>query len=64
LKEPTEVNLNQRLTPMQRREISGIAWKSLAEAEALIRPHHVERLGMLSQLRSAIETFESTPASS
>ncbi len=59
LKDPEMMNLNQRFTPMQRREISAIAWKTLGEAEALIRPHHVERLGMLQQLRSAIETFES-----
>ncbi len=59
LKEPGMITLTQRFTPMQRREISGIAWKTMAEAEALIRPHHIERLGMLEQLRSAIETFES-----
>lgn len=59
LKEPGMINLTQRFTPMQRREISGIAWKTMDEAEALIRPHHIERLGMLEQLRSAIETFES-----
>jgi 8-oxo-dGTP pyrophosphatase MutT (NUDIX family) len=59
LKEPDMVNLTQRFTPMQRREISAIAWKTMEEAESLIRPHHVERLGMLQQLRSAIETFES-----
>jgi 8-oxo-dGTP pyrophosphatase MutT (NUDIX family) len=53
------VNLNQRFTPMQRREISGIAWKTFAEAEALVRPHHIERLGMLTQVRSALETFAS-----
>ena len=60
LKDPTEVNLTQRFTPMQRREISGIAWKTIEEAESLIRPHHIERMGMLGQLRSAIETFESS----
>jgi len=59
LKQPEVVNLSQRFTPMQRREISGLAWKTLDEATALIRPHHVERMGMLNQLRSAIETFES-----
>jgi 8-oxo-dGTP pyrophosphatase MutT (NUDIX family) len=59
LKNPELINLNQRFTPMQRREISGIAWKTMAEAEALIRPHHVERLSMLEQLKCAIETFES-----
>jgi 8-oxo-dGTP pyrophosphatase MutT (NUDIX family) len=59
LKNPELINLNQRFTPMQRREISGIAWKTMAEAGALIRPHHVERLSMLEQLKCAIETFES-----
>jgi 8-oxo-dGTP pyrophosphatase MutT (NUDIX family) len=59
LQHPDLVNLSQRFTPMQRREISGIAWKTVGEAAALIRPHHVERMGMLNQLRSAIETFES-----
>ena len=59
LKDPELVNLNQRFTPMQRREISGIAWKTMSEAEALIRPHYVERLGMMTQLKSVIETFES-----
>ena len=50
--------LNQKLTPVQRREISGIGWKTFPEAEALVRPHHVERRGMLDQLKSVIETFE------
>ena len=59
LKQPDMVNLQQRFTTMQRREISGIGWKTFAEADALVRPHHVERLGMLVQLRSVIETFES-----
>jgi 8-oxo-dGTP pyrophosphatase MutT (NUDIX family) len=60
LKHPDMLNLSQRFTSMQRREISGIAWKTMDEAENLIRPHHIERLGMLEQLRSAIETFEAT----
>jgi 8-oxo-dGTP pyrophosphatase MutT (NUDIX family) len=59
LTQPDLVNLTQKMTPMQRREISGIAWKTFEEAEALVRPHHVERLGMLSQLREVITTFES-----
>jgi len=57
LKQPGLVDIKQKLTPMQRREISGIAWKTLEEAEALIRPHHIERMGMLNQLRSTLETF-------
>lgn len=59
LTKPDLVNLIQKMTPMQRREISGIAWKTFAEAEAHVRPHHVERMSMLSQLREIITTFES-----
>jgi 8-oxo-dGTP pyrophosphatase MutT (NUDIX family) len=58
-KNPEMINLSQKLTPIQRREISGIGWKTFPEAEALVRPHHVERRGMLAQLYSVIETFES-----
>lgn len=58
LKEPNMVNLQQRMTPMQRREISGIGWKTFEEAFALVRPHHVQRHAMIEQLQSVIETFE------
>lgn len=58
LKSPDQVNLCQRFTPMQRREISAIAWKSFEECEALVRPHHVQRMEMLTNLRSIVETFE------
>ena len=59
LTQPELVSLTQRFTPMQRREISGIGWKTLDESESLVRPHHTERKRMLQQLRSAMETFES-----
>ena len=52
------INLNQRFTPMQRREISGIAWKTFDECEHHVRPHHVQRLAMIQELRSVVETFE------
>jgi 8-oxo-dGTP pyrophosphatase MutT (NUDIX family) len=59
LTDPSLVNLTQKLTPVQRREISGIGWKTFPEAQDLVRPHHVERRNMLEQLQSVIETFES-----
>jgi hypothetical protein len=43
---------------MQRREISGIAWKTIGEANALIRPHYVERRGMLDQLKVILQSYE------
>lgn len=58
LTHPDLVNLTQKFTPMQRREISGLAWKTLREADALIRPHHVERRAMLGQLTSILSVFE------
>lgn len=58
LKNPELIDLKQKFTPMQRREISGIGWKTFMEADFLIRPHHIERRGMLTQLREVIETFE------
>ena len=57
-KYPDLINLDQRFTPMQRREISGIAWKTIAECEDLIRPHHIERPGMVRQLKNVLQTFE------
>ena len=57
-KDPGLVNLNQKLTAVQRREISGIGWKSFDEAYDLVRPHHLERKRMLEELHSVIETFE------
>lgn len=57
LTQPDIMNIAQRLTPMQRREISGIAWKTMDEADALIRPHHVERQSMLTRLRFMLQTF-------
>jgi 8-oxo-dGTP pyrophosphatase MutT (NUDIX family) len=58
LKQPGLVDLKQKFTPMQRREISGIAWKTIAEADNLIRPHYVERKGMLDQLKVVMHTYE------
>jgi 8-oxo-dGTP pyrophosphatase MutT (NUDIX family) len=58
LKQPEMVNLTQRFTPMQRREISAIAWKSFEECDRLVRPHHVQRKHMIEELRSVIDTFE------
>jgi hypothetical protein len=58
LKNPEMVNLTQRFTPMQRREISAIAWKSFEECDKLVRPHHVQRKRMIEELRSVIDTFE------
>jgi 8-oxo-dGTP pyrophosphatase MutT (NUDIX family) len=58
LKSPEIANITQKMTAMQRREISGIAWKTFAEMEGLIRPHYSERRNMLTQLQSILESTE------
>lgn len=58
LKQPELVNLHQKMTPMQRREISGIGWKTFPDLHTLVRPHHTQRHEMVDQLKSILETFE------
>lgn len=54
----SKIQLDQKFTPMQRREISAIAWKSLDACRALTRPHFTERLPMLDTLESILAGFE------
>ncbi len=63
LKQPDLVDLKQKFTPMQRREISGIGWKSFWESDFLIRPHYSERRKMMEQLKGVVEAFEADAVS-
>lgn len=58
---PELVNVNQKMTYMQRREISAIGWKTFEECRGYIRPHHVERVAMVDILENVVKTYESTP---
>lgn len=57
---PDRVNVGQKMTHMQRREISGIGWKTFDECRGYVRPHHVERMAMLDVLENIVKTYEST----
>uniref|UniRef100_A0A6C0JW29 Nudix hydrolase domain-containing protein n=1 Tax=viral metagenome TaxID=1070528 RepID=A0A6C0JW29_9ZZZZ len=48
------MNLKQKFTPNQRREISAIAWKSLSECKTIIRPHYSERKRMITELEKMV----------
>lgn len=54
VRDATKIQLDQKFTAMQRREISAIAWKSLNECDSLTRPHYTERAPMLQDLRSIL----------
>ena len=60
LTKPDLVNLGQKMTYMQKREISGIGWKTLEECRGYVRPHHVERANMIGSLTEIVKTYESS----
>lgn len=62
--DPSKIQLDQKFTAMQRREISAIAWKTMDECEKLTRPHYIGRASMLVNLQSILEGFESTEVES
>jgi len=53
------INLKQKLTFMQSKEVSDVAWKSMADCKSVIRPHYVERLNLLGHLERTIATHQS-----
>lgn len=59
LKNSKLINLNQKLTSVQKREIAAVGWKTLKECKDIIRPHYPERKQMVRDIERAIETFQS-----
>ena len=54
LKDSTLFNLKMKLTPVQRREISAVDWKTLAECKEITRPHYTERKKMITELERTV----------
>jgi len=54
LKTSLPIDLRQKLTLSQRREISKIEWKTLAECKNITRPHYTERRNMITQLEKTL----------
>jgi hypothetical protein len=59
LKDSKIINLKQKLTFMQSKEVSEVDWKSMTECKTVIRPHYVERLTLLGQVERLIATHQS-----
>ena len=53
------INLDQKLTPTQRREVSAVAWKTLKECKEVTRPHYVERKKLICDLERELYTYQS-----
>jgi len=54
LKDSKHINLNQKLTPSQRREVSAVDWKTLAECKKITRPHYVDRKRLITELERTV----------
>jgi ADP-ribose pyrophosphatase YjhB (NUDIX family) len=52
------INLSQKLTQTQRREISAVSWKSLRECKQITRPHYTERKLLIGDVERLIQVFE------
>jgi ADP-ribose pyrophosphatase YjhB (NUDIX family) len=52
------INLERKLTNLQLREVSAVAWKTLEECQNLIRPQHTQRKQLLEELKNIISTYE------
>lgn len=60
LRDASKIQLDQKFTAMQRREISAIGWKCLKECEFLTRPHYTGRPALMENLRTILTQFESS----
>ena len=55
LKDSKLVDLTQKLTNVQKREVSAVSWKTLKECKDITRPHYVERKAMIDKLERTIQ---------
>jgi 8-oxo-dGTP pyrophosphatase MutT (NUDIX family) len=53
-----DIDVAQKLTAVQKREISLVRWMSFGESRATIRPHYTRRMEILAEIEAAVQTFE------
>jgi 8-oxo-dGTP pyrophosphatase MutT (NUDIX family) len=58
LTQPSQFNLHQKFTCIQKREISAIGWKTMRDCMMLTRPHYTGREEMLLDFSSFVGTVE------
>jgi 8-oxo-dGTP pyrophosphatase MutT (NUDIX family) len=58
LRNPLIVDISQKLTLLQKREISAIEWKTISECKMITRPHYVQRPEMLNSFERILQTFD------
>ena len=58
LKDSKMINTSQKLTAIQRREVSAVSWKTLKESKTITRPHYTERKKILDTLEREIRRYQ------
>jgi 8-oxo-dGTP pyrophosphatase MutT (NUDIX family) len=58
LKNESDIDLTQKLTAQQKREVSAVTWMTFDECRKTIRPHYVRRKEIISEMEAALRTFE------
>jgi 8-oxo-dGTP pyrophosphatase MutT (NUDIX family) len=59
LRDSKIINLKQKLTFMQSKEVSEVDWKSMSECRSVIRPHYTERIALMTDVERLIATHQS-----
>ena len=52
------INLKQKLTAVQRREVSAVDWKTLTECKLVTRIHYTQRKKIIEDIERVITTYE------
>ena len=58
LKKASEVDVHQKLTACQKREISALKWMTFEDCKKSVRPHYVRRKELIGEMETAVRTFE------
>ena len=59
LKDSRGINLKQKLTPMQSKEVAAVDWKTLSECKGIIRPHYIERKALIAEVEKFVSNYQS-----
>jgi hypothetical protein len=55
---PSQFQIHQKFTVLQKREISAISWKTVSDCARLTRPHYTGRRDLMQEFVKFITTIE------
>lgn len=58
LKDSKLIDTSQKLTPIQKKEVSAVCWKTLKQSRSITRPHYSERKKILETLEREIQRYQ------